>query len=112
MIGMAGLILVSRWNHSVQFAALFAVLAYIHGRWLPWKFTIMGDGVELVFPFGRRLFLAKHSVTIRVDLVGAIALVGRHRRFGYPLMDGILYVPNHDLVLRNAFMQRGYDVSD
>jgi hypothetical protein len=50
-------------------------------------------------------------VTIRIEVVGAIALVGRRRRFGYPLMDGILYVPNHDVVLRNAFLQRGYDVA-
>jgi hypothetical protein len=111
MIGMAVLTLASRWNHSVQFATLFAVVAYIHGRWLPWRFTIRADGVDLVFPFGRRLFLPKHSVTIRIEVVGAIALVGRRRRFGYPLMDGILYVPNHDVVLRNAFMQRGYDVA-
>jgi hypothetical protein len=63
------------------------------------------------FPFGRRQFLEKHAVTIRLDLVGAVALVGRRRRVGYPLMDRILYEPGRASLLYTAFSSFGYQVT-
>ena len=110
LLGLAVLVVASRWNHSIQFATLFVVVAYLHGRWLPWRFAVREDGVELWFPFGRHLFLWKHAITIRVEVVGAIALTGARRKFGYPLMDGILYQPDHESMLRSVFVDRGYDV--
>ena len=107
----AVLILASRWNHSVQFATLFCLLAYIHARWLACHFCVYDEGVLLTFPFGRRKFLSKESMRIRIEMVGAIALLGRHRRFGYPLMDSILYQPNHEETMRRVFTARGYDVA-
>ena len=111
LLGLALLILVVGWNHSVQFAALLAVSAYIHGRWLPWQFTATDEGLALSFPFGRRLFLAKSALTVRLEVVGAIALVGRRRRFGYPLMERVLYEPGHEQLLHTVFTDLGYRVS-
>jgi hypothetical protein len=37
---------------------------------------------------------------------------GRSRhRFGYPLMDGVLYQPGRESMLRSAFLDRGYTVN-
>jgi hypothetical protein len=110
---MAAAIYLSHWNHSIEFATTFVVLAFIHSRWLPWRFEIREDGLELVFPFGRRLFLSRSFATVRVDVVGAMVYDGRRgkHRFGYPLMDGILYTPGRESVLRSAFVDRGYTVT-
>jgi hypothetical protein len=110
LLALALGVLVSRWNHSIQFATLLALVAYIHERWLAWQFFVADDGITLRFPFGRRAFLSKDSVTIRIDMVGAFALGGRRRRFGYPLFDGILYQPGHEDALRLIFQEHGYDV--
>jgi hypothetical protein len=59
---------------------------------------------------GRRRFLSKDTLTIRVDLVGAFALIGKHRRFGYPLLDQILYRPGHEDELRTVFVEHGFTV--
>jgi hypothetical protein len=99
------------WSRSIQWAALFVVFAFIHGRWLPWQFTILDEGLALTFPFGRRLFLPKRSLTVRIETVGATALVGRRRKFGYLLMDRILYEPGRDILLRTAFTGLGYDLA-
>jgi hypothetical protein len=111
MLVFAVIVYVSHWNHSIQFATVFVIAAFVHSRWLPCRFTILEDGLDLAFPFGRRLFVSKATSTVRVDLVGAIVFVGTRRRFGYPLMDGILYQPGHQLALRAAFLDRGYDVT-
>jgi hypothetical protein len=71
----------------------------------------MGHGVELVLPFGRRLFLPKHSVTIRVDTLALSRWSVDGERSATRRRMAFLYVPNHDLVLRNAFMQRRDDVA-
>jgi hypothetical protein len=111
MLVLAVIVYQTHWNHSIHFAALFVVTAFIHSRWLPCRFRILDNGLELAFPFGRHLFVAKAKATIRVDLVGAFALVGARRRFGYPLLDGILYQPGHQSMLRDEFLARGYDVT-
>jgi hypothetical protein len=110
LLALAAIVLASRWNHSIQFATLLAVLAYVHGRWLPSRFVVFADGLALRFPFGRHIFLPKQSLTIRIEMVGAFALTGAHRRFGYPLLNRILYEPGHQELLRRVFTENGYDL--
>ena len=80
-------------SHAIQWVTVLALVAYVHGRWLPWQFTIREDGLSLAFPFGRRLFLPRTSLTVRMEVVGAVAMVGRRRHFGYLLMERIGYEP-------------------
>ena len=110
---MALVMYLSRCNHWIEFATTFVLLAFIHSRWLPWRFEIGDDGLQLLFPFGRHLFLSRSSSTVRVDVVGAMVYDGRRgkHRFGYPLMDGILYQPGRESSLRSAFVERGYTVT-
>ena len=112
-LAMALVMYLTHWNHSIEFMTAFLLLAFIHSRWLPWRFEIQDDGLKLVFPFGRHLFLSRSIATIRVDVVGAMVYDDRagRFRFGYPLMDGILYQPGRESVLRSAFVNRGYTVT-
>ena len=98
------------WNHTVQFTTLLCLIAYVHGRWLPWQFTIGEDGLTLSFPFGRRLFLEKSALTVRMEVVGAVALVGRRRHFGYLLLDRLGYEPDGEGRLRRALSGFGYNL--
>lgn len=99
--GMVGL----RW------ASVLILAAYAHHRFLPWQFTVRPDGLELAFPFGRRMFVPKSDLTVRMDVVGATALTDGHRRFGYPLLDSILYVPGRTVLMQTAFAGLGYRFS-
>jgi len=108
---VALLILEVGWNHAVQWATLLVVAAAAHGRFLPCAFTVTDDGVWMRFPFGQRRFLAKEAVTIRLDVIGAVALVGPRRRIGYPLIDRILYEPGRTSLLYTAFSSFGYHVT-
>jgi hypothetical protein len=111
LLALAALILYVGSSHSIQWVTLFAVIAYVHGRWLPWEFTIREDGLALIFPFGRHLFLPRSSLTVRMEVVGAVALVGRRRHWGYLLMDRIGYEPNNEERLRGAFTGFGYNLT-
>lgn len=104
-------VLVTTIPHSVQWATLLVGAAYVHGKWLPCQFTVLEEGLTLRFPFGRRRFLRKDALTIRMEVVGAFALVGRHRKFGYPILDRILYEPGRSLLLRTAFKELGYELA-
>ena len=95
---------------AIQWAALLAALAVLHARWVPWRFVVGEDGLLLTFPLGRQLFLPKSSTSIRLEYVGAFAMVGTHRRFGYPLHERFLYEPGQAPRLRNAFLWFGYDL--
>jgi hypothetical protein len=110
MLGCAAALFMIAGMHRIQWITVFVVLAFVHSRWMPWQFTIRDDGLMLAFPFGRHLFLPKSSLTVRIETVGATALVGRHRWFGYLLMDRILYEPGQSVLLRTAFSGLGYDV--
>jgi hypothetical protein len=110
LLVLGAVVLYVDWNHAIQWATLFGAIAYVHGRWLPWQFAIREDGLALTFPFGRRLFLPRSSLTVRIDVVGAIAMVGRRRHFGYLLMDRIGYEPDGERQLRNAFTGLGYNL--
>jgi hypothetical protein len=108
LIGLAALVVLMGWSRSLPWAALFLLAAFVHGRLLPCEFTILDEGLALQFPFGRRILLPKQSLTIRMDNVGALALVGPRRRFGYPVLDRILYEPGRSILLRTAFSGLGY----
>jgi hypothetical protein len=108
---LAASILFVAWTHAIQWVTLLVFVAYVHGRWLPWQFTIREDGIELMFPFGRRLFLEKNRLTVRIEVVGAVAMVGRRRHFGYLLLDRIGYEPDGERRLRGAFTLLGYNLT-
>jgi hypothetical protein len=110
---MAVFMFLVHWNHWVQFSTTFLLIAFIHSRWLPWRFEIQDDGVELVFPFGRRLYFSRSIATIRIEVVGATVYDARRGKLGlgYPLMDGILFHPGRESLLRSAFVERGYTVT-
>ena len=110
LLGFALVVVAYRWNHSLQWATLLIVAAYLHGRLLPWRFDVLDDGLHLLFPFGRRVFLPKSSTTVRLENVGAVALFGGHRHVGYLLHDGVLYVPDQRTRLRRALNFYGYRV--
>jgi hypothetical protein len=101
---------VVHWSHWLQFATLFVLCAWLHGRLLPWRFSVLADGLELVFPFGRRVFLPKPSTTVRLESVGAVAMTGTNRHLGYLLHDGVLFEPGRRLRMRRAFDYYGYRV--
>jgi hypothetical protein len=110
LVGIAFAIAVVHWSHWVQWATVCLVCAYVHGRLLPWRFSVLPDGVELRFPFGRRLFLAKPDTTVRLETVGAVAMTADRRFLGYLLHDGVLYEPGRRLRLRRALDYYGYRV--
>jgi hypothetical protein len=110
LLVLGAVVLYVDWNHAIQWATLFAAIAYVHGRWLPWQFAIREDGLALTFPFGRHLFLPRSALTVRIEVVGAIAMVGRRRHFGYLLMDRIGYEPDGERRLRSAFTGFGYNL--
>lgn len=110
MIGLAIATFVLRIDHALQWATLLVVCAWVHGRVLPWRFAVLADGLDLVFPFGRRVFLPRPSTTVRLEPVGAVAMSGTHRHLGYLLHDGVLYQPGQRTRLRNAFDFYGYRV--
>jgi hypothetical protein len=107
LLVLAVVVAVIGWSRSLPWAALFVLVAFLHGRLLPYQFTILDEGLALRFPFGREVLLPKQVLTIRMDSVGALAMVGHHR-FGYPLFDKILYEPGRSSLLRTSFSGFGY----
>ena len=77
-LGMAFLVFLVHWPHWIQFSTTFVGVAFVHSRWLPWRFEIHDDGVRMLFPFGRQLFLSRSVATVRVDMVGAMVYNDRH----------------------------------
>jgi hypothetical protein len=110
LLGLAVAVFVVRWTRSLQWAVLFLLLAYVHARCLAWRFVVNDDGVLLVFPFGRRLFIPRETVSVRVDLVGAVLRVRGHL-LRYLVFDGILYQPGHEDMLRAAFSIHGFQIT-
>lgn len=109
LLGLALGVALVHWNHWVQFATVLVGCAWLHGRLLPWRFTVLADGLDLVFPFGRHVFLPKPATTVRIETVGAVAMTGTHR-LGYLLHDGVLFEPGQRARLQRAFAFYGYRV--
>jgi hypothetical protein len=109
MLALAVAVLVARWTHSLQWASLLVLVAYVHERCLAWRFVVSDDGVLLVFPFGREAFVPRESAIVKVEMVGVVLrMQGRLRR--YLLFDGVLYRPGSEDALRAAFSARGFRV--
>ena len=79
LLGLALWVLVIGWDHSIQWATFFVLCAWAHGRLLPWRFVVFDEGLLLVFPFGRRVFLPKVATTVRLESVGAVASASHPR---------------------------------
>ena len=56
------------------------------------------------------MFLPKPATTVRLEMVGAVAMTGTHRHLGYLLNDGLLYAPDQRARMRRAFDFYGYRV--
>jgi hypothetical protein len=110
LLAVAFGVAVIHWSHWLQFATVLVVCAWLHGRLLPWRFSVLADGLELVFPFGRRVFLPKPATTVRLETVGAVAMIGARRHLGYLLHDGVLFEPGQRARLQRAFDYYGYRV--
>lgn len=110
------LLLVAVWVLSVggmraiQWAVFVVVVAVVQSHYVPWRFTILDEGLHLQFPFGRRVFLLKPATTVRLETVGAVAMTDPHSRIGYVLHDGMLYVPDQRTRLYDALTILGYRV--
>jgi hypothetical protein len=95
-----------------MYAALPAllVMAFALGaaRLLPWRFAVVDEGLALWFPLGRRRFLARDRVTVRIGPGSAVARPDSQRRIGYPLTDGL--VERRLPVLRAVLIEHGFQV--
>jgi hypothetical protein len=109
LLGLALAVALVHWSHWFQFATVLVLCAYLHGRMLPCRFAVLDDGLQLVFPFGRHVFLPKPDTTVRMETVGATALTHR-RHLGYLLFDGVLFEPGQRARLQRAFDYYGYRV--
>jgi hypothetical protein len=110
LLVLALVILLVGWHRSIQWVALLVVCAWLHGRLLPWRFSVLAEGLDLEFPFGRHVFLPKPATTVRLEMVGAVAMTGEHRHLGYLLNDGVLYAPDQRARMLRAFTFYGYRV--
>jgi hypothetical protein len=109
LLGLAVAVGAIHLSHWLQFATLFVLASWLHGRLLPWRFSVFADGLDLVFPFGRHVFLPKPATTVRIETVGAVAMIER-RHLGYLLHDGVLFEPGQRARLQRAFAYYGYHV--
>jgi hypothetical protein len=90
MVVSASIVLAAIGLSAMVYAVVFAVVGLVVARYLPWRFAVLDEGIALWFPFGRRLFLPRDAVTVRVGLSGSVAYPEAFRRFGYPLTDGLV----------------------
>jgi len=109
MLVFAGVVLIGPGRGAWFYAVLFAVCGLVSARYLPWRFAVLDEGIALWFPFGRRMFLPRNAVTVRVGTGSTVAYPAVYRRFGYPLTDGL--VERRRLALRAVLVEHGFRVS-
>jgi hypothetical protein len=109
MLVFAVIVLTGTGRGAVFYAIVFALCGLVVARYLPWRFAVVDEGIALWFAFGRRLFLPKDAVTVRVNLSSSVVYPEVYRRFGYPLTDGILE-RRHPL-LRAVLVEHGFHVA-
>jgi hypothetical protein len=109
MLVFAVIVLTGSGRGAAFYAIVFALCGLVVARYLPWRFAVVDEGIALWFAFGRRLFLPKEAVTVRVNLSSSVAYPEVYRRFGYPLTDGILE-RRHSL-LRAVLVEHGFRVA-
>lgn len=90
MVAFAAVVFIGTGKGAAFYAIVFAICGLIAARYLPWRFAVLDEGIALWFPFGRRMFLPREAVTVRVGTASAVAYPEAYRRFGYPLTDGLV----------------------
>jgi hypothetical protein len=93
---------------ALPYFVAFALFGLVWARYLPWRFAVLDDGIALWFPFGRRLFLPRDAVVVRVS-GSPVAYPAAFRRFGYPLTDGL--VERRRAALRAVLVEHGFRVA-
>jgi hypothetical protein len=106
MLVFAVIVVTGAGRGALFYGLLFALCGLISARYLPWRFAVLDEGIALWFPFGRRLFLPKDAVTVRVGLSGSVAYPEVYRRVGYPLTDGL--VERRKMALRAVLVEHGF----
>jgi len=105
------LVLLSGWPYAsgLPFALGCIALSALMVRLMPWRFEVYDVGLELRFALGRRRFLLRDDITVRVNPGSPVVLFGRHRRLAYPLTDG--FVEPRRAMLRAVLIECGFDVA-
>ena len=106
MVVFAALVLIGTGRGAAFYAVAFALCGVVTARYLPWRFAVLDEGIALWFPFGRRLFLPREAVTVRVGTNSAVAYPEAYRRFGYPLTDGL--VERRHAALQAVLTEHGF----
>jgi hypothetical protein len=106
MVMFAVIVMTGAGRGAFLYGVLFAVCGLVVARYLPWRFAVLDEGIALWFAFGRRLFLPKEAVTVRINTGSSVAYPEVFRRFGYPLTDGIL--ERRHTLLRAVLVEHGF----
>ncbi len=106
MVMFAVIVITGAGRGAFLYGVLFAVCGLVVARYLPWRFAVLDEGIALWFAFGRRLFLPKEAVTVRINTGSSVAYPEVFRRFGYPLTDGIL--ERRHTLLRAVLVEHGF----
>ena len=106
MVVFAFMVLTGAGNGALFYAIAFSLCGLVVARYLPWRFAVLDEGIALWFAFGRRMFLPKAAVTVRVGLSGSVAYPEVYRRFGFPLTDGLL--ERRGTTLRAVLVEHGF----
>jgi hypothetical protein len=109
MVAFALIVLLQPGRAGAFYALVFAVCAWIWARALPWRFAVLDEGIALWFPFGRRMFLPRDAVTVRVGSGSPVAYPKAYRRFGYPLTDGL--VERRRAALQAVLVEYGFRIA-
>ena len=109
MLVFAVLVLTGTGRGALLYCVLFAVCGLVSARYLPWRFAVLDEGIALWFAFGRRVFLPKEAVTVRVGAGSPVAYPKVFRRFGYPLTDGL--VERRRVLLRAVLVEHGFRIA-
>ncbi len=109
MVVFGVIVLTGTGRGALLYSVLFALCGLVSARYLPWRFAVLDDGIALWFAFGRRLFLPKDAVTVRVGSGSTVAYPQAFRRFGYPLTDGL--VESRRTLLRAVLVEHGFHIA-
>jgi hypothetical protein len=109
MVVFAGIVAAIAGAGALLYCVAFAACGLVAARCLPWRFAVLDDGIALWFPFGRRLFLPKDAVTVRVRSGSPVAYPEVFRRWGYPLTDGL--VERRRKLLAAVLLEHGFHLA-